>query len=394
MTQHRRTALAVVLTIALLEIVHGIEEIALLPSYFAGPLGLGPGVIGFVVSSYLVTDLIFRTPAGWLTDRLGRRRVLLIGIVITAAVIPPMAFAREAWQLFVLNALNGVGAGTMWPAVYALMADAYPPGKRGVAMSVVNLFMVGGLASGPIIGNLVIGSLSHLLAFGVCFVLTLLALITALFVLREPAHTMRQDEETADEALQRGSLALVALATVLVSFGIALLLPIINLFGEQVLELGPVGLAGLLAVPALVTAVALPFSGVFADRVGRMLPLRLGLIVMALPFALSPLSTQPAVAALGATVAGLGYAMVAPSINALLLDYLPSASRGLSAGLIVAVQGVGIALGPAAGGVLYEQVGPYSPLFVTAAMLLAAFIAVLPLRGSASRPAKRALGLH
>lgn len=374
------TGIAILVAIVLLEIIRGIQMIALLPLYLNESLGLGAGSIGFILSAYLVADLLCRLPAGWLCDRVGRRPVLLTGMGLTLAVVPALALARDPLLIAVISVVNGAAAGTMWPAVYATVADSFPSEKRGAAMSVVNLCMMGGLATGPILGNLIIGLLSHTTAFWLCGILAAIALIVGIVLMREP--TAIDHKEQGRGKGDRKDLVLIATATVLVTTAIAIPLPIANLFARDVLGLTPTGLALVLIAPALLAAFALIPSGRYADRKGRRTPLLVGLVLMLVPFGVSPLvGIPPAVlVSLGAAVVAFGYALVAPSINALLVDYLPTAARGTAAGAIVAVQGLGIAFGPSLGGQVYESISPFAPFVASAIFLAVALFCVIPVR--------------
>lgn len=367
-------ALGVLLaTVVTLEIAHGIEEIALLPRLLTERQGEGAALVGYTLTAYLAADILARIPAGLLADRWGRRPTILLGLLLSVIPLPAMMGGASGPALLALNALLGVGAGCIWPGVYAAIADRYGPRERGRILGLLNTAMLGGLGSGPIIGNLLIGIVGMRATFLFCIGLGLLTLLAVALGLREGEHRARAADDPHTVALGAGLRALVTgelrrlgLVSLAMTFGVALLLPIINLFGSEVLGLGLVPFALLLAVPATVTALALIPLGRLADTRGRRPPLLVGLLLLALPFWLSPTSTHPAVVALGASVAGLGYAAAVPAWNALAMDRIPVQGRGLLLGGIAAVQGIGLVLGPSVGGLLWEW-SPYAPLLLAAA---------------------------
>jgi MFS family permease len=92
----------------------------------------------------------------------------------------------------------------------------------------------------------------------------------------------------------------------------------------------------------------------------------------------------------GATVAGIGYAMLAPAWNALVMEYVPTNARGLFLGAIATAQGIGLAVGPSIGGELWERVGVYAPfeiaaLFLFGAVAMAVFNARVTKKSEGSR---------
>jgi len=81
------------------------------------------------------------------------------------------------------------------------------------------------------------------------------------------------------------------------------------------------------------------------------------------------LSINPIIVSAGATLAGVGYALLVPAWNALVMDWIPANARGLFLGAVATAQGIGLAAGPTLGGALWERVGVYAP-FQFAALLL------------------------
>jgi MFS family permease len=153
-----------------------------------------------------------------------------------------------------------------------------------------------------------------------------------------------------------------------ITFAIGLIVPVITLFGTDVMRVSPRVFALVLVPPALTAALALYPAGRWADRGGRELPLLLGLVIIAIPFWGASLSIDPVIVSLGGMMAGLGYALLVPAWNALIMDWIPARARGIFLGAIATVQGVGLALGPAAGGALWNQIGVYAP-FTASALL-------------------------
>lgn len=128
--------------IVLMEIVHGIEAMALFPFYLTEVLGSSVTMVGTVISTYLIVDIVVRTPAGWLADKWGRKRVLLWGIILSAIPLALMMRVDDPRTFLLLNGLNGLGAGCIWPAIYAGVADRYRPRQRGLIMGILSTVML------------------------------------------------------------------------------------------------------------------------------------------------------------------------------------------------------------------------------------------------------------
>lgn len=371
---NHRTFAVLLTTIVLMELAHGIELIALVPLYLRDQMREGADVIGVTLSAYLVADIVTRTPAGWVADRWARKPVLLIGILLSALPVLAMPHVESQTWFLIWNAINGIGAGCIWPAVYAAIADAYGRERYGLVLGIVNMVMLGGIGLGPIAGGLLLGRVDYATAFIVCFVIVALVFIfVAAFMHEKRIHqTVAHSEIDSLRTVARqlnATLARLLIIGLLLTLALGMLLPLVSLFGKEVLRVSPEQFALVLIPPGIVTIALIIPAGHWADRYGRHAPLMLGLTLVALPFALAPVSTNLVIVSIGAALAGIGYALLAPAWNALVMDYVPSNARGLFLGGVATAQGIGLALGPAMGGALWEQVGKYAT-FEAAAVLL------------------------
>lgn len=363
------------IAIVLLEIVHGIEAMALFPLYLTEVLNSSVTLVGAVISTYLIVDVVTRTPAGWLADRWGRKPILLFGILLSIAPLALMMDVQSPRTFLLLSGLNGLGAGCIWPAIYAAVADTYQRSQRGLIMGLLSTVMLGGLAMGPITGNLLLGLTSYRATFLICIALVFLVFVIVLSLATE-TKMLRQDGAAGSTEYSlrsvTGELVLLGVIALLLTVSLAFLLPIISLYGAQVLLVDKVTMGIVLAIPGGITALALLPAGHLADRVGRKLPMVAGLALLTVCFGGAPVTTNLVVVTTGATVAGLGYALAVPAWNALAMDRIPERTRGLLLGAVATVQGVGLAIGPVLGGYLWEQVHHYAPFLAGALLLLVA----------------------
>jgi DHA1 family multidrug resistance protein-like MFS transporter len=371
------------IAIALMEIAHGIEVMALFPLYLTEVLGSSVTVVGAVISSYLIVDILTRTPAGWLADRWGRKTVLLGGIALSVLPLALMMRVTNAYTFLLLNGLNGLGAGCIWPAIYAGVADTYQRSERGLILGILSTVMLGGLALGPISGNLLLGLTSYHVSFLVCIALVCIVFAFVLFLAKETKDATQQTTPTAKTehfGSLPGELVLLGSVALLLTVSLALLLPIISLYGSDVLRVDKITMGLMLAIPGGITALALLPAGLLADRIGRKPPIVAGLALLTICYAGAPATTNLLVVTVGATCAGLGYALAVPAWNALAMDRIPSGNRGLLLGAVATVQGAGLAVGPVVGGYLWERFHPYAPFAAGACLLLLATLLSLGIK--------------
>ncbi len=365
-----------------MELAHGIELIALFPLYLSSTMREGADVIGITLSTYLVADILTRIPAGWSADRFGRKPLLLIGILLSALPLLLMPHVESPALFLALNAVNGVGAGCIWPAIYAAVADAYGRERYGLVLGIINMVMLGGIAMGPIAGGFLLSRVTYGSAFIVCFAIAAFACALVVAFVRtrrtpRDAAAAPCDAKPWRTLAQQMNATLVRLLVIglLLTLAIGMLLPLISLFGRDVLRVSPDVFALMLIPPGVVTAALIIPAGHWADRRGRHTPLVLGLILIAIPFAGAPLSINPIIVSAGATLAGVGYALLVPAWNALVMDWIPVSARGLFLGAVATAQGIGLAVGPSVGGALWTRVDVYAP-FEAAAIFLGLAVAL------------------
>ncbi len=358
--------------VSLMEFVHGGLLFVLLPVYLRGQLGLPLGIVGVALTIYGLTDLALKVPAGWLVDRAGSRTALLIATILSLVSLGVLSRAGAAWTVFLGCAIHGAGASSVWPA--AVSAAARRRGERGLAMGqIFTAWLSGtGLGAATIAGMLSIGSQA---AFAVLAGATLTAAAVTLAAVPGGRAGGRRAAAPAYAAAvigrAVGRLHLLALGMFLQTFAGGMLVPVLVPYARDVLHLSHAQLILLLtAGPGLTVLLLIPL-GRLADRLG---PRRVvgGGVILA-PLALWAIPSCGAVWCLAplAAALGAGYALVLPAWNAVLLDRVPQQGRGVVLSFVMALEGLGAALGPAAGGRVADLQGPAVP-FRGAALAFAA----------------------
>lgn len=348
--------------VSLMEFVHGGLLFVLLPVYLRGQLGLPLGIVGLALSLYGLTDLALKVPAGWLVDRTGSRTALLVATVLSLVSLGVLSRAGAVWTVLLGCAIHGAGASPLWPA--AVSGATGRAGQRGFAMGqIFTAWLSGtGLGAATTAGILSIapGAAFGLLATAVVCA----AAITAAVLPAGRASGRRMVAPAQVVAALRHvfrRLHLLALGMFLQTFAGGMLVPVLVPYARDVLHLSHAQLILLLtAGPGLTVLLLIPL-GRLADRLG---PRRVvgGGVVLA-PLALWAVPSCSGVWCLAplAAALGAGYALVLPAWNAVLLERVPQTGRGIILSLIMALEGLGAALGPAAGGRVADLQGPAAP---------------------------------
>lgn len=163
---------------------------AFLPLYSI-TVGLHAGQIGLLFGIQGVSSILARPLMGRVSDRLGRRHLIISGQVICAIVIGLIPWMGNFWTLLVLAFIFGLGEAIMSSSTAALVVDLCGSRSFGSAMGVFGTIMDVGHAGGPILSGFLIGLFGYRFAFG--FIAVLLILMTVVFILMVTEPKMKQD---------------------------------------------------------------------------------------------------------------------------------------------------------------------------------------------------------
>jgi DHA1 family multidrug resistance protein-like MFS transporter len=344
---------------------------------FASHLGAEPATVGSIAAVSAFTGVLFSIPVGMLSDRIGRRKILLYSAFVFATAPFLYLFVTKLWQLALVRFYHGLATAAFVPVAMALVADLYRQ-ERGEKMgwfSTATLLgrFVAPLAGGTIIGFLVFNpSMSYKAVYILCGAAGILALVLILRV-QEPENTAplhRSWPETFESLASVVSNPAILItsgaeAAILFAYGtFETFLPLYALHrGFNAYEIG-------LCLSAQVISLALtkPIMGRFSDRHGRPPQIFVGALLGAASiggFALFG-SLIPFLAL--SVCFGISMSTLTSATSAFIADLSPSA-RGSAMGILGSIMDIGHTTGPLVAGFVAGSFGYYFS-FVTAAAVL------------------------
>jgi MFS family permease len=155
------------------------------PIYAEG-VGHNDAAIGLIMGAQLATTMIGKPAGGWLSDRLGRKPVILAGLGVCAVMLPLVVLGESFFSLLVLSCLFGLGVAIVTPSTTALVADLAKAGRMGSAMGVFGTIWDSGEAAGPILAGFLIASLSFFNGFFIISGLMALAAVIFAIAIKDP----------------------------------------------------------------------------------------------------------------------------------------------------------------------------------------------------------------
>src|SRR5438093_4462527 len=143
--------LVVLMITAFMDMVGVLMIIPLLP-FYAKSMGAGGFVVGFLVSSFSIAQLLMAPVWGRLSDHYGRRPALIVGMTASAIAYVIFAYADSLWLLFLSRLVQGAGGGTV-SVIQAYVADALKPEQRAKGLGWLSAATNAGVALGPAVGS-------------------------------------------------------------------------------------------------------------------------------------------------------------------------------------------------------------------------------------------------
>jgi uncharacterized integral membrane protein (TIGR00701 family) len=360
--------------------------IPFLPMY-AARLGIGAGAIGLLLSAYSIMQFIFAPLLGRLSDRIGRRPIIMLGLFGSSLSYLIYGFTDSFVGLLISRAVHGTCAATISTA-QAYVADTTEESQRAHAMGMIGAAFGLGFVLGPAIGGL-LGAVS--LRTPVLFAagLTFTNLIFAAVWLPESRHPRDPARAAAAGARPgaRWSLDLPrrlgrhrAIARL---FGVAFLLTLAIAALEATFALtvpavygyAAAGVGGLLAFAGLMQAIAQGYLvGKLVPRTGEVALVVAGAALLAL--GLGPLGSWTWHSALYGMLIliAAGYGLGTTAVATLISRRTERELQGEALGLNQSVLSLARVIGPIAGGILYQAMGPAAPYLGGAAVAAMAMV--------------------
>lgn len=157
-------------------------RVTLIPLYGGEELGLSESQIGDVLAVSAIVTVLIVNPAGWLVDKVGRRPILVAGLVATAGTVALYGQASSYSALLVVSLVFGVVAGITGVVPPTLAGDLAPPGAEGAAVGMYRMAGDFGLIVGPVLLGGIAESGDFALGFNVSAGLLVVAAMVALAV--------------------------------------------------------------------------------------------------------------------------------------------------------------------------------------------------------------------
>lgn len=318
---------------------------------------------------------------GSLSDRFGRKNMLLRAYAGATVTITLQAAVQNVWQLLALRALQGAFVGTI-PAATALIAGGTPPRRMAYALGLIQMAVFTSQTVGPVVGGVMAGVVGFRTTFalgGLMYVVSfLLCLVFVKEEFQRPAPGERPSYmENLRAVIRVPSMLLLITVMFLVSSAAVFVRPVVPLVVEGFTDHGVETKAGLVfAAVALTSALAALASGRVADRAGYRNALVVATLGAGVAYALVGAANSLAPLMLLMALVGVFSGAMIPMVNALIGAHAPAGKHGSAFGLVGSAQALSFAVAPLLGGLTADQLGIHAGFPVIGGVLAAVSVLV------------------
>lgn len=355
-----------------------------LPLYLADTFGIGPAMVGFVLSCYVIAVLCIRPMTGFVADALPRKRVYIVAYAIFALSFTGYFFITQSLVLFILlRIFHGFSFGMLTTAGNTLVIDVMPSSRRGEGLGYYGVTNNLAMAFGPMVGLFVISLGDYNLLFATSLVTGTIGLILGSLV-RAPKKPIEKTEFklSADRFfLKEGIRACIAFMLLAIPYGMTT-----SYMALYAKESGISHNAGLFFTVMAAGLIASRLnSGKQVDKGFVTETIRRGICIAfvgALGEAL--LSTAGGLGVMAAYITyfltaflfGYGYGTMFPAYNTLFINLAPNSRRATANATYLTGWDVGIGAGMLIGGAISEYGYTYCYVLGAGLVIVALFIFV------------------
>lgn len=391
----RRATLSLLLVITLLDLL-GIGLLIPVIPYLVKQFTDNAAVAGVLSATYALLQFLATPVLGALSDRVGRRPVLIVSLIGSAIGYAIFGLAGALWMLFVGRAIDGITGGNISTA-YAYAADVSTPAERGKTFGMMGAAMGLGFIIGPGIGGWLASYDFHYPAFAAAGA-ALLSAAWGLFALPESLTPERREKgpmqlsllnplRTVSGKFVGGAFLPVMLAVVAVSFTQASMYGVFAFWTYDMLRWGPSEVSYILVMAGIIGVVVQGgLVRVLSKKIGDRATLALGLLTLGLACAVLGFSTQAWMLYACLAVWSIGGGLAGASSTAMVSKLAGVHEQGQAMGVSQALAGLMRIAGPLWGGFAYDHLGAAVQYLVPGTLTLVVFVMLLPRVARASSP--------
>jgi len=354
---------------------------------FAESLETPETLMGFVAAASTLPGVLFSLPAGSLSDRWGRKKVLLVSSIVFASAPFLYIFINSWWQLILVRFYHGFATAIFVPVARAAIIDRYTS-KRGERISTFTSATIMGRGIAPFLGGFILSITlwNYQIVYLIVSIIGLAVFLMTLLFLKEQEDTSRVHlpESSSSPSQESGEpdstygwkdifknldILLVSSTEAAARYVYGALEFFLIGYLKDVAQLDPSLIGMTVGMQFILIPIVSPFMGRLSDRIGRKMLIVMGLTVSGFPLIVIPYMTSFLPLLAISLTYGFGFSMVISSTPALVGDLASKETYGIAMGFLATIMDFGQMLGPIITGVILATFG-YSGSFLSLGIIL------------------------
>ena len=330
---------------------------SVLSAYATGLAGATPTLVGLAVGGYALTQAAFQVPFGVLSDKIGRKSAILIGLIIFGVGSIIAGMADDIYTLLIGRFLQGAGA--IGSVIIAMISDHVKEEERGHAMAimgmVIALAFTAAMVFGPLVGSIAgVPSLFYLTA-----AMAALSIILLYTIVPNPpkiTHSYSQEEAKVANVFKDKDLVRMYITFLFHSSTMAIAFFLIPMVLKHTFHL-PLGEFWKIYLPAVIFGIiAMGPAAVFGEKYNKGKEVFLiSIAFIALAFILMGFSTKLWLFGLGVTLFFIGFNMFEPLLQSFVSKFAKAHQKGAALGVANTFAYVGMGIGATLAGKIFEK---------------------------------------
>ncbi|OPY57725.1 MAG: putative glycolipid permease LtaA [Pelotomaculum sp. PtaU1.Bin035] len=369
----------------LIEFTRGAFLLTYLPLYAVNYLSISVATAGLAVSAHYLVETLFKGVAGWQLDRRGYS-IMSLGLMLGLVALILMKLYPSPSVLTLGSAFMGLGVSPVWLAVISGVAPVQLK-ERAARMGVVFTVWLAGGGGGPVIINFFIAR-DYNMASWLLIALWCCALAVTMALLPEMAEKAGErsgfsfKKEVSIMVQNQAVKKILLPGMFLQTLAGGLLLPLMPLYAQNKIGLSPNQYAFLLLVGGAAAGISFLPMGRLADRISLKTILGSGFAMSSISLAMFSTAHDELSVYLLAALVGFSYAIVLPAWNNLLSKAISPERQATGWGVFSTVEGMGVAFGPVAGGLVAKYLGIQASFILSTTLLalMSCFYFLYPLK--------------
>ncbi|MFF2752315.1 MFS transporter [Psychrobacillus sp. NPDC058041] len=357
--------------------------IPVMPQYLQ-TFGVAGQALGFIIASFALGQFLLSPLAGDLSDKYGRKKLIITGLVIFSASQLWFGVATHEWMLYVARFISGIGGAFLIPATMAFVADLTTIESRGKGMGLIGASMSLGFMIGPALGGF-LAKVSLTFPFYMASLVAILSAIISFFILPDIKNAIskvplgKKKSENIFTQMKRSVKTpyfMILIIIFVFSFGIANFQTTFSLYVDHKYNYTPQDIAIVLTVGGFIGVIVQSvIVGKLFNRFGELNVILVNLVVAALALLLFFLVNSFGLVLIVAAIFSTATTLIRPSVNTV-VSKLAGHEQGFAAGMNNAYMSLGNMIGPALAGMFFD-ININLPFMIGSGILLSAWVVTL-----------------